>query len=294
MNGGPGGRWQGSVGGPWRSLLFVAANDAGRIAKLPQRGADVAVLDLEDAVLPSDKDAARAVLPDALAGLAAVGQTALVRINGDSVLHDADLAAAVRPGVAGLMVPKVEDAAALAALSERIAAAEAAQNLLPASIGLVALIETPLALFTLSAIAAVDRVVGLALGSEDFSAALGVSPSFDSLDLPARLVVLAAAGRGLASFAVPHSIADFTDLDGLERAADKARAFGASGALCIHPAQVAVINRVFTPTGSELREAQDIIDSWTAAGRPSVVSWKGRMIDRPVIRRAARLLGLRV
>jgi len=119
-----------------------------------------------------------------------------------------------------------------------------------------------------------------------------VAPTVDCLDLPARLIVLAAASHGLSSFAIPFSIANFRDLSEFEQAARSARAFGATGGLCIHPGQIEVVNRVFAPGEDELAEARAVITAWTDAGRPAVLNHKGRMIDRPVLLRAARLLRL--
>jgi citrate lyase subunit beta/citryl-CoA lyase len=252
----------------WRSLLFVAATDGARIAKLPQRGADLAALDLEDAIAPSDKGAARAALPDALAALAAQGQTAAVRINADQSLMQADLDAAIRPGLAAVILPKTETQAAVEALSAMIAAREAEQGLTRGTIAVIALIETPAALPALPAIAASPRVTALALGSEDFSTALGTAPSVECLDLPARLIVLAAAAGGRASFAIPYALSDFTDLAEFEKAARQARAFGATGGLCIHPAQVEIVNRVFSTGEAELADARTVVSAWMEAGRP--------------------------
>jgi citrate lyase subunit beta/citryl-CoA lyase len=278
----------------WRSALFVAANDGARIAKLRQRNADLAILDLEDAIAPQDKETARSVLPGALAALAEQGHAAAVRVNGDRAMMAADLDAAVQPGLDAVILPKTEHLRQIEALSDMIAAREVARGLEPGLISVIALIETPAALGALPTIASGPRVSGLALGSEDFSASLGVPPTFDSLDLPARLITLAAAAHGLSSFALPFSIADFSDLAGFEQAARKARSFGATGGLCIHPAQIEVVNRVFAPAEAELVAARALMSAWTEAGRPAVLSHNGRMVDRPVILRAARLLRLTI
>lgn len=279
-----------TLSAPCNSVLFVAATDRARIANLPKRNADLAVLDLEDAIALTDKDAARSEIPDALAALAAQGQSVAVRVNADRTMMEADLDASVRPGLAAVILPKSENPAQLETLDAMITALEAARGLAQGSIRVIALIESPTALPHLYGIAAAPRLSALALGSEDFSAALGAPPSCESLDLPARLIALAAAAQGRAALAVPFSIADFSDLAGFELAAQKARAFGATGGLCIHPAQIEVVNRVFAPSDAELARARSLVTAWMAAGQPAVMSFEGRMIDRPVILRASRLL----
>jgi citrate lyase subunit beta/citryl-CoA lyase len=274
--------------------LFVPATDQSRIAKLGLRHADLAILDLEDAIAPQDKESARAAVPSAVAALAAQGQAVAVRVNAEMPMMAADLDAAIQQGLDAVLLPKTEHRAQLKSLSEMIGARETAQGLEPGGISVIALIETPKALHHLPHIASSPRVCAIALGSEDFSASLGTEPTFDSLDLPARLIALAAAAYGLSSFALPFSLADFSDLAGFEQAANKARAFGVTGGLCIHPAQIEVVNRVFAPDEAELRRARDLMTAWIEAGRPAVLKLDGRMVDRPVILRAARLLKLAI
>jgi len=160
----------------WRSALFIAATERARIAKIPERHADLAILDLEDAIAPDDKETARAALPSALATLAGQSQSVAVRVNAERTMMAADLDAAVRPGLAAVMLPKTEDPADLDWLSEMIAARETTQGLEVGGIRVIALIETPRALSLLPHIASARRVSALALGSEDFSASLGWRP----------------------------------------------------------------------------------------------------------------------
>jgi citrate lyase subunit beta/citryl-CoA lyase len=278
----------------WRSALFVAATDEARIANMARHNADLVILDLEDAIAQEDKQTARSALPAALAKLAEQGQAAAVRVNAEEAMMADDLKAAVRPGLDAVILPKTENPAQLKALSDLISARESAQGLESGKIRVVALIETPRALHFLPHLCSAPRLSALALGSEDFSVSLGVDPTFDSLDLPARLIALAAAAYGLSSFAIPFSLADFSNLAGFEQAAGKARSFGVTGGLCIHPAQIKVVNRVFAPADEELAAARTLITAWTESGRPAVMNHNGRMLDRPVILRAARLLGLMI
>ncbi len=271
-----------------RSFLFVPGDRADRIAKAGTRGAEAVIIDLEDAVADAAKPTARAALPASAATLRAAGTMVAVRINAPWRPALADIDAALAAGIDLLIVPKVADAARLCVLSDMIGQAET----VPGATRLIALIESPAALPHLPAIAAVDRVAGLALGSEDFSLELGAPPSARSLDLPCRLIALAASTRRLMALGLPLSLTEYRDLTLYEAAAQDARAIGMTGALCIHPAQVPVINRSWRPDAAALDQARRVLSAWDAAQGQgqSVVALDGRMIDLPVVQRARRLL----
>src|SRR5262249_35010352 len=158
-------------------------------------GADAILLDLEDAVAPEAKAGARAGLPALVAELAGKGLDVLVRVNGPLQMASEDLRAAVSEHVRAIVVPKVEDASYLETLGRMVAGLEADRSLVErhGRLGLVAMVESPAALPKLPAITAVERVVALALGSEDFSVSLGVPPTPASLTLPCQMIALAAA-----------------------------------------------------------------------------------------------------
>ncbi|AWJ86744.1 CoA ester lyase (plasmid) [Azospirillum sp. TSH58] len=277
---------------PYQSFLFVPADNAKLLEKAHQRGADALILDLEDAVLPAGKPEARRGLPAPIDRLHGLGVPVLVRINSGWRDAVADLEAAVRPGVTALVVPKAEDAGALRVLSAMIGEWEVERGLTPGAIGLVALIESPLGLERLADIAAVPRVAALALGSEDFALTLGVEPTEALLALPCRQIALAAAARGLAAIGLPGSLAEFRDLDAYRAMVAQARAVGMTGALCIHPAQLAVVRDVFAPSAADVAWAGRVVAAWDeaqAAGR-GAVSVDGRMVDRPVAERAKAIL----
>jgi len=140
-------------------------------------------------------------------------------------------------------------------------------------------------------VAAIPRVVGLALGSEDFCLQLGVAPTPAALELPSKQVALTAAIRGQMALAVPLSITDFRDTDACAAAVATAAAWGVNGALCIHPNQVTIANRGFATDAAALLEAQKILEVWQARAKgAAVVALEGRMIDQPVVERARRLL----
>lgn len=275
-----------------RSFLFVPANDAKRIARVHERGADVVILDLEDAVAAVDKDEARAGVGSIARDLAAKDVEVFVRINAGWTAAFEDLKAAVIPSVRGIIAAKVSSAAQARVLGEVIREIETARGLKFGSVELIALVESVEGLQHASEIAAVSHVTGLALGSEDLSVELGVAPNADSLDLPCKQIALAAAPRGLMALGAPVSIAEFHNLDAYAAAMEKARRIGLSGVFCIHPVQVEVANARFAPSETEINEARGVLEAWAQAEREgrAVVAYNGRMLDAPVVARARRLV----
>lgn len=276
----------------WRSLLFIPADQPRIIDKAHTRGADALILDLEDAVPAAAKPSARANLPEVIARLKTHGATILVRINQEDEYVDSDLQAAIRAGIDGIVAPKVEDAARLESLSSAIARLELQRGMPVGNIALLALLESPTALFQLPAICAAPRLLGIALGSEDFARALGTAPSRHALTLPCQWLALAAAAAGIRAFGLPDSLANFQDLDRYGATAHTAQAMGLHGALCIHPAQVAVINAAFSPSEQDIAWALAVTAAWENAHKAGlgVVSLNGAMIDKPVVERARRML----
>lgn len=273
----------------WRSLLFVGADQPKRIARIATRGADAVILDLEDAVMADAKAGARDALPDAIAMLAGQGQPVVVRIN--SAWRDAmaDLEVAVQTGAAAIMVPGCERVERLSVLQEIISELAAERGLVHAP-GLIGLVESAAGLLNLPALAAFPQMIGLALGSEDLALDMGVGPTPELLDLPSRQIALAARAHGLMALAVPISIATYADTDAYRAAAVSGRRWGVSGAICVHPAQVAIANETFLPSVRDLDEARAVLQAWEARGDAGVVSLSGNMIDLPVVERARRLL----
>jgi citrate lyase subunit beta/citryl-CoA lyase len=272
----------------FRSLLFVSADDPDRAAKAGTRGADAIILDLEDAVPTERKPHARAALPALIDLLAGQGCSVVIRIN--SAWQDIvqDLAAAVRPGAVGLMVPKVESAARLSVIAE-MTAEWATSSGLKRPPGLLALVESPAGLGALDEIAAVRGLLGLAVGSEDFSLSLAIPPSAEVLALPCRLLALAAARHGIMALGLPISIATIENSSAWEEAVRQGRAIGITGALCIHPRQVQIANAGLGPAKEEIEKAMRLLNAWEAAGGTGVIKFEGKMVDLPVARAAARL-----
>jgi len=273
----------------WRSALFVPADEKGRLEKAGTRGADALILDLEDAVPQSRKPLARAHLFEAVPTLSAQGLDLVVRINSGWYDAFADIQAAMRHGVTAIMVPKVENAARLEAISGMIAEAAAAAGLQrPPDI--IALVESPAGIANLPTIASASGVIGVALGSEDFSLALGVPPSPTSLELPCRMMALAAAQFGVMALGLPVSIATIEDSEAWARGIDSARGMGISGALCIHPRQIEPANLGFAPSATDIDAARRLLEAWEAANGVGVIAFEGRMVDLPLVLAAKRTI----
>ncbi len=256
-----------------RSYLFVPGTRPERFEKAIASGAHAVVIDLEDAVAPTDKNRARTIV----AGALDAARRLWVRINGAGTpWFDADLALCAHPGIAGVMLPKAEDADAVAAVH---AVAHRDASVLP-------LIESAAGLWNVRAIAEAPGVLRLAFGSIDFQVDLGMSD--DDLLAYRAAIVLASrvAGRIAPVDGVTTSIDDAAIV---RRDAERARALGFGGKLCIHPAQVAAVNAAFRPTESEVAWAERVVAA-DAAAQGAAVAVDGRMVDRPVLLQARGIL----
>lgn len=260
-----------------RSYLFVPAERPERIAKALASGADAVIVDLEDAVAPAAKDDARRMLRDTL-HVVAPNPRLLVRVNGaDTPWFADDIAACALPAVAGVMLSKAGYADDLADL----------RRVLPDK-PIVALVETAEGFDRLRKTARAAGVVRLAFGSIDFQLDLGIGGDDDALlafrscfVLESRLAQLAPPVDGVTT------AIDDTEL--IEHGALRARRLGFGAKLCIHPRQVEVVNRSFSPSAAELNWAQRVVDAADRAGG-AAVTVDGKMVDRPVMLRAQALL----
>ena len=278
-----------------RSSLILPVNVWRFVEKAYTRGADAIVLDLEDSVAPAEKATARRFIRDALAVAARGGAEVLVRVNNDPALLLDDLDASVRPGLDGLAVPKAESAGAIRELSAHVERLERERGIEPGHVKLSLAIETPRGLLHAREIAeASERIVTMSVGPEDYCLELGVEPSPDGLELlyaVSRLVTICKA-VGITPTGLLGSIASFRDLDAFDRAAVRARQLGCEGAGCIHPDQVAVLNRVFSPDPLKVEYARRVVEAFEEGLRRGTasVNLDGRMVDIPVYKRAQVIL----
>ena len=277
----------------WRSMLFVPAHVEKFVARAHQRGADAYILDLEDSVPMAQKAAARSALPSAVGLVAQSGAAVLVRLNRDWEALGEDLEAAALPGVAALVLPKVDNPAFVREVVARLDRLEAARGLEAGKIRLIAQIEDVHALPRLDAIAASStRLLGMILGSEDFSASAGMEPVPEALLWPNQQIVFACRRAGILPLGFPGSIAEFADLEGFRRTIRLARQLGFVGAFCIHPDQVAILNQEFMPTPQAIAEARGVLAAYETALKSGqgAAAYQGKMIDPPVVLRAQEVL----
>lgn len=276
----------------WRSLLYVPAHVEKFVANPKAGAADAIILDLEDSVPAEAKADARAGLCKAIGTLRSTGADILVRIN-DGPLRDADVDAAVQPGITAVVAPKVASAADLRALERRIESAEAARNLAPQSVRILVLIETAAGYLDMAAIAnATPRVVAINLGAEDFAHDVGMEPGDDTLAMPRQQMAIVAAAAGIMPLGLMGPTTRFDDLDAYRQLAERSRRFGYVGASCIHPSQIAILNTAFAPTPEAVAWAERAIAAAAdarEAGR-GAVALEGRMIDAPIVARAEAVL----
>jgi citrate lyase subunit beta/citryl-CoA lyase len=277
----------------WRSLLFVPATAQRFVAKAHARGADAIILDLEDSIPPAEKEAARAALPAAAATVGQAGAEVCVRINRPLELAVPDIAAAVMPQVAALMLPKVMGPEHVRLLSEVVGAREAALGLPAGHTRLIGIVETPQALPHLAAIAAADpRMAAIGLGSEDLSTELEAVPGADLLYPLGVMVVAAARGAAILPLGSVGAFADFSDLEGYRAALRRSRRLGFACTACIHPLHVPIINEEYGVAAEEADRARRLIATFEAAVArgEGAVAFDGAMIDLPVVERARRLV----
>ncbi len=276
----------------WRSLLFVPVLAERFVAKAHTRGADAIILDLEDSIIPANKAAARAALAASVPRVAQGGADVTVRINRPLDLAVPDIAAAVMPGVAALMLPKVMGPEHVRLLAELVTDREAALGMPIGHTRFLVLIEEPAALPHLFAIAAQPRMAGMSVGGEDMATELGATPSADSMYVFAMQGLAACRAAGILPMGSMGQLANINDLDSYRAGLKRGRALGFTTASCIHPAHVPIINEEYGASPAELDRARRLLaafDTAVAAGE-GAVAFEGSMIDLPVVIRARRLL----
>ena len=281
-----------------RSLLFVPGDSEKKFAKARDIGADVLILDLEDAVAPSMKDDARGIVSSWLDQAGAVEAALFVRINPlDTGLTLADLAAVVRPGLAGVVVPKANGGHDIAQIDNYLSALEQKAGMATGTVKiLVVCTETPAAMFALGTYqGASERLVGLTWGAEDLGAAIGITDNKEadgSWTFPYQVAraqcLFAAAAAGVAP--VDTLYANFKDPEGLEADCGRARRDGFTGRIAIHPAQVETINRCFSPSEEEVTFARRVVDLFAANPGVGTLGLDGKMLDIPHLKAAQKVL----
>lgn len=274
----------------YRSLLFVPGNQWDKIQKASQLNSDAVILDLEDSVPAERKEEARGLVVKALREVNWKGKDRGVRINGlDTRFWALDLYEVAKEAPDFLVIPKVRDSTEIVAIDKILTSIEMYYGL--KRIGFLVIIENAQGLNNAYKILkASDRIIGVNFGPFDFCADVGCEAREDILLVPKLMVAFVAAAAGVQ--AIDSVYLNFRDVEGLEREARLAKAMGYTGKMAIHPVQIDVINRVFTPSEDEVRHAEEVIKVYEEAVKRGIgaVGLEGRMIDEAIVKIAKRIL----
>ncbi|HEX2885476.1 CoA ester lyase [Vineibacter terrae] len=282
-----------------RSYLFVPGDDHRKLDRSTQSPADALIYDLEDAVGPDRKEAARAIVRDHVKARGAGGHHRVVRVNSFATgLTAGDLAVVMQAAPDAILLPKCEGQAEIDRLAAMLEVTEAREGVDAGRTKILALVtETASAVLTASSVRlSHPRLAALTWGGEDLSADVGAlgkygpDGSLDDTFRYARAVcLLAASAAGVTPLDTVYP--DFRDAAGFEADCVTAKRMGFLAKTAIHPSQVEVINRVFSPSDAELEWARKVVAAFAAAGNGGVTQLDGKMLDKPHLRLAQRLLG---
>lgn len=282
-----------------RSMLFVPGDSDRKFAKASGIGADALILDLEDSVAPERKPLARSMVSALLdADDRQRSWSFFVRPNPlDSGMMDDDLAAVVKPGLDGVLIPKANGGADIAEIARKLDKLEAAAGMVVGSVKIaVVSTETPAAMFNLGSYTpAHPRLVALTWGAEDLAAAIG---STDNKEADGSWTSPYQMARNMCLFAAASAevlpldtlYANFRDPEGLEADCRRARRDGFLGRIAIHPDQIEIINRCFSPSESEIEFARRIVDAFAANPGAGTLGIDGKMVDIPHLKAAQKTL----
>lgn len=277
-----------------RSMLFLPGNNPNMLINAACLGADAVIFDLEDAVSPAEKDAARLLVRNTLKYMDMGGCERIVRINStDTAYWQADLDAIIPERPAQILLPKASTPGDVLAVDEYITALEARLGFESGSVGIIALIETALGVENSFLIAtATKRVKALFLGAEDLTADLRCKRTKEGREIEyarTRLVV-AARAAGIDVYDTPFT--DVNDDEGIVADAALARALGFSGKASISPRHLDAINEAFSPSAAEIEYAFEVLEAIRLAKEQGkgAISLRGKMIDAPIVTRAERTI----
>ena len=279
-----------------RSWLFAPGDSEKKMGKAIASDADIALLDLEDSVVPERKEAAREMVAQAIRSAPDPARV-WVRVNplsGNWTKGDLDAVVSAGPG--GVFLPKAEGGHDVETLDAMLTEREQAAGLAVGSIKVAALVtETAAAMFTTGTYDGAPRLVAMSWGAEDLSSEIGASQQRGPdgeythvFEMARSLCLVGAVKAGVIPLETVQP--EFRDLEALETRARRVRAQGFRGMLAIHPAQVAPINAAFTPSADEIAHARAIVDAFAANPEAGALQLDGAMIDRPHLALAQRLL----
>lgn len=281
-----------------RSMLFVPGDSEKKFAKARATAADALILDLEDSVALEQKASARDHVASLLNDNTPRRWSFFVRPNPfDTGLTYQDLAAVVKPGLGGLLIPKADGAHDIARIAEELDRLEAAAGMAIGTVRIaVVATETPIAMFNLASYTPPHpRLIALTWGAEDLAAAIGATGNKEDdgqwtspYQMARNMCLFASAAAGVLPLDTLY--ANFRDTEGLEADCRRARRDGFLGRIAIHPDQVDVINRCFTPSDAEIAEAREIVDAFAANPSVGTLGINGKMVDIPHLKAAQKTL----
>lgn len=279
-----------------RSLLFLPGNNPNMLINGNCLGADGVIFDLEDAVAPGEKDAARILVRNTMRYLDFRGCDTVVRINSVDTPYwkaDLDLIMPERPCL--ILLPKSSTAAEVLEADAYMSQVEARLGLEEGSVGLIPLIETALGVENAFAIASCSsRIQALFLGAEDLTADLQCKRTKEGQEIQYARTRLVVAARAAGIDVIDTPFTDVNDDEGIETDAAYAKALGFSGKASISPRHVEVINRVFSPSLKDIEYAYDVMEAiaMAKAQGKGAISLRGKMIDAPIVARAQQTIAM--
>ncbi len=279
-----------------RTMMYVPGNNPSMVKDAHIFGADTVMFDLEDSVALNEKDAARLLVYNALKRLDYEGTEIAVRINGlDTPYGREDLEAIVRVRPHIIRLPKAETSKDVRDIEAIIEEIEAKEGIPVGSIQLMAAVESARGVLNAREIAAASkRLVGIAIGAEDFVTDMQTTRSLDGMELLAARSQVLLAARNAGIYALDTVFSDVNNEEGFINEVKHIKQLGFDGKSVINPRQIDVVHRIYTPTPQEIHRSERILKASEEAARKGsgVVSLDGKMVDKPIIERAQRVLSL--
>lgn len=277
-----------------RTMMFVPGNNAGMLKEAHIYGADSLMFDLEDSVALSEKDTARFLVSNIIKSVDFEGNEIVVRVNPlDSEWGRDDLEAMVRAGVHVIRLPKAESAKDVIETEKVISEIETKCGREAGSTRMMAAIEDPLGAMNAYSIATSSkRLIAIALGAEDYVRSMKTRRYPDGNELFGARSAVVMAARAAGIYAIDTVFSNVDDEEGLRRETELIKQLGFDGKSVINPRQIPVVHEIFNPTTKEIEEALKIKEAIAIAHQKGsgVISLNGKMIDRPIVDRADRVL----
>jgi citrate lyase subunit beta / citryl-CoA lyase len=279
-----------------RTMMFVPGSNPSMIKDAYIYGSDSIMFDLEDAVALTEKDSARFLVYNAIKTIDYGNKEIVVRINGlDTPYGRNDIEAMVRAGVDVIRLPKTENKEDILAVEAIIEEVEAKIGREIGSTGMMAAIESPLGAFNAISIAtASKRLIGIALGAEDYVTNMKTKRYADGLELLGARSQIVMAARAAGIYALDTVYTEVDNEEGFKREVELIKQLGFDGKSVINPRQIAPVHEIYTPTEDEIKKSANIVKAAKEAEEKGlgVISLNGKMVDKPIVDRAERILQL--